>query len=161
MFAVKQSGISLSVRHSSYTAACKHCFNPKGWTKSSSLLKTDRFLCFTNAELQISMQKVEITPPNWCCCCLVRLHDVVALYCRYAPAAQCIRLWRCFSCHLVSDLPAKAEERPLPWFVSPRFSFPGAFACFWMVGGSRRTRREPDPTRGKHANSTQKGPSRE
>jgi len=27
-----------------------------------------------------------------------------------------------------------------------------------MVGGSRRTRREPTQTRGEHANSTQKGP---
>ena len=32
---------------------------------------------------------------------------------------------------------------------------------FWMVGGSWSTRREPTHTRGEHANSTHKGPSRE
>jgi len=32
------------------------------------------------------------------------------------------------------------------------------YACFWMVGGSQSTRREPTHTQGEHANSTQKSP---
>ena len=32
-------------------------------------------------------------------------------------------------------------------------------ACFWTVGGSRRTRREPTHTRGEHAASTQTEPA--
>ena len=55
----------------------------------------------------------------------------------------------------------KRDKQPCMHTFTPKDnleSLVNLTACFWTVGGSRSTRREPTYTRGEHANSTQKGP---
>jgi len=54
------------------------------------------------------------------------------------------------------------QRQPCTLTLTPKDSLESPVnltACFWMVGGSRRTRREPTHTRGEHADSTQKEPA--
>ena len=134
------------------------------------LIRTAQDVQFGLAALEHLLQALEqrwwITALRRNCCCILHCFTIF----------EFLSSWVLWSIHFLSvgrvagglePIPS-GERRGSPWTgrqsitLTPKDSLESPVnlsACFWMVGGTRRTRREPTHTRGEHAASTQTEPA--